>query len=137
MSHPQNSPRTVAAFTRLEMGSDGTGVLTSDSTGNLRYSKGISISGETSDVITQNSTGLLLSGGIALSGEETDVITQNSTSVLFAGGIQVSGETNATLSGLSTGVVAVAVKIGAQWLTSNSTGILLDGALLATAGDIA
>jgi len=133
MSHPQNSYRGAGAKERFEIGAN---VLTGNATG-LLLSAGLALSGEETDVITQNSTAVFLAGGLALSGEATDVITQNSTSVNFSAAIKVSGQANATVSGLSTGVVVTAIKVGAQWLTSNSTGILLGGALIATAGDIA
>jgi hypothetical protein len=129
MSHPQNSYRGAFAKERIEAGN---GVITGNSTGNLFFSAGIALSGEETDVITQNSTALLLAGGLALSGEETDIITQNSTSVNFAGGIKVSGKANAVVTGLSTGIVVTAVKIGAKWLTANSTGLLIDGVLIDT-----
>ena len=95
MARSQNTPRENLAVKRLEFATSGTGVLVSDSTGNLRISKGLLLSGETSDTITQNSTALLLSAGIALSGEETDIITQDSTAVKFAAGVVLSGQGSA------------------------------------------
>lgn len=156
MSRSQNTPRESLTVRRLEFGTSGTGVLITDSTGNLRISKGILLSGETTDaitqnttavfltgglalsgestdVITQNSTAVFLAGGLAISGEATDVITQNSTSVNFAGGIKVSGQANGVMTALSTGVVLSAIKIGAHWLSANSTGLLIGAAQISTA----
>jgi len=133
MSHPQNSYRGDFAKERIEVGgASGTSVLTANTTG-LLLSKGLALSGESTDVITQNSTALFLAGGLALSGEATDIITQNSTSVNFAAGIKVSGQANAVMTGLSTGVVLTAIKIGAHWLTANSTGLLIGAGQISTA----
>lgn len=133
MAHPQSSPRGNVAHKRIEIGTDGTAVLTTNSTGTLLISKGIAIGGETADTIDQNSTALLLSAGLALSGETTDIITQNSTSVNFAGGIKVSGQANGVMTALSTGVVLTAIKLGTFWLEANSTGLTIGGAQVSTA----
>ena len=136
MTHPQNSPRGARSFQYVEISSSGTGSIQTDSTGNINLTKGLSLSGEETDIITQNSTALFLASGLALSGEATDIITQNSTSVNFSAGIKVSGQENAIMTGLSTGVVLTAIKLGDFWLGANSTTLTIDGAQIATAGDV-
>ena len=101
MAHPQSTPRGNKATQRLDIGA---GYVTADSTGNLLFSAGIAFSGESSDIITQNSTALLLSAGLALSGEETDIITQNSTALFLASGLALSGEATDIITQNSTAV---------------------------------
>jgi len=101
MSHPQNSYRGAFAKERIEVGG---GNITGDTTGNLTLSAGLTLSGEATDTITQNSTALLLSAGLALSGETTDIITQNSTALLLAGGLAISGEATDVITQNSTAV---------------------------------
>ena len=105
MAHPQSSPRGHFAKERIDVGG---AQITADTTGNLELNAGLSLSGETTDTITQNSTAVLFAAGIALSGETTDVITQNSTGVKLAGGIWLGGETAA-----------------ADLINQNSTGVIL------------
>lgn len=179
MARPQNSPKGYFAKQRIDIGG---AQLTYDSTGNLRLNAGLALSGETTDVVTQNSTAIMLAGGIALSGQAVAnailqdstavklpdglslsgqgsanailqdstavkipdglslsgkasslAITQNSTSVNVPGGLKVSGQANAIMTGLSTGVVLTAIKIGAHWLTANSTGLKIGANQVTTA----
>ena len=130
----QNTGRESLAVRQLVLATNGTGKLDADSTGNLRYSKGLALSGETTDVITQNSTALLLAGGLALSGEATDVITQDSTAVIFAGAVRITAA-SAVLSGRkapgtlmmvgnSTGNMLAVNTTGTTWKYLNVTSVL-------------
>ena len=134
MARSQNTPRENLIVRRLEMASNGTGVFTSDSTGNLRFSKGLALSGETTDVITQNSTALLLAAGLALSGESTDIITQDSTAVIIPAAIRITAA-SAVLSGRkspgtlmmvgnSTGNMLAVNTTGTTWKYLNVTSVL-------------
>lgn len=134
MSRSQNTPRENLTVRRLEFGTSGTGVLITDSTGNLRVSKGILLSGETADAITQNSTGLLLSAGIALSGETTDIITQDSTALIVPSALRLTAA-SAALSGRkgpgtlmmvgnSTGNMLALNTTGTTWKYLNVTSVL-------------
>ena len=131
MAHPQSSPRGYFAKDRIDCGG---AQLTNDSSGNLLLNAGLALSGETTDVITQNSTALLLSGGLALSGEETDVITQNSTGLLLSGGIALSGEETDVITQDSTAViVAGGITLSGQAsslaITQDATAVSVPGQL--------
>ena len=95
MARSQNTPRESLAAKQLELTTDGTAVLSTNSTGNLLLSKGLALSGESADAITQNSTALFLAGGLAISGESTDIITQDSTAVKMSAGLSLSGQGSA------------------------------------------
>ena len=113
MAHPQSSPRGYVAKQRIDVAG---AQATADTTGNLRLNAGLALSGETTDIITQNSTALLLAGGLALSGETTDVITQNSTAVAMPSGL--------TLKNLSA-APATRYAPGSAVFVTNSTGSMI------------
>jgi len=107
--------------------------MTQDASQNVLFAAGIALSGKSTAVLTEDSSqNVLLANGLALSGEATDIITQNSTSVNFAGGVKVSGQANGVMTALTTGVVLTAIKIGAHWLTANSTGLLIGAGQITT-----
>lgn len=133
MARSQNTPRETLATRHLEIGTNGTGSIEADSTGNLKVTKGLALSGQGgANAITQNSTGVKLPDGLALSGKVV-YVTQNSTSVNIPIGLKVSGQANGVMTALSTGVVLTAIKIGAHWLTANSTGLKIGANQITTA----
>lgn len=123
--HPQNSHRGMFSKSAIAVGStgifspiysDGTAIMTFESTGNLNLVAGVSLSGSGKD-ITQDSTGVLdIPAGILPSSKSTAAITGDSTGVVLAAGALT------ILSG-STGVI----------LAANSTGFTIDGAQISTA----
>lgn len=129
MAHPQSSPRGYIAKQRIDVGG---AQITVDTSDNLLLSAGLALSGEETDIITQNSTALLLSGGLALSGEETDVITQDSTAVKFSAGVALSGQasSNAITQNSTAVTIPDGLYLSAQSTnptTQNSTGVLFAG----------
>lgn len=96
MAHPQNSPRGLFAKRSI---------ILADASGNTV-------------TLTNGASGLLLSGGLALSGEATDIITQNSTAVTFPSQIRLSG-TSRFIVANSTGLL-----IGGRYISTNTTGNL-------------
>ena len=123
--HAQNSHRGLFSKSAIVVGStgifsniysDGTAIMTFESTGNLNLVAAISLSGSGKD-ITQDSTGQLdIPAGILPSSKSTAEITGDSTgAVLASGGL--------TIYSGSTGVV----------LAANSTGLTIDAAQISTA----
>ena len=131
MARPQNSPRGLFAKEKIYITSAGntSAQMTADTSGNLKLNAGLLLSGETSDVITQDSTGVLLSAGIALSGQASSrALTQNSTaSMIFP--VETSIPTSRVVGGVcfvsnSTGKMLAYHSTGTTWLYANSTSIL-------------
>lgn len=76
--------------------------------------------------IDTNSTALLLSKGASLSGKSTGVMTHDSTGrLILSHGIKVSNAAGGLLTANSTALIIPAIKIGAlaSYITVNSTGI--------------
>jgi len=134
MPHPQNSPRGLIGKKRIDVDelfftdySQNTATITISTTGNLRLAGGLSLSGETTDVITQDSTAVKLAAGIVLSGQgSANAITQNSTAVTIPDGIYLSGKSTNPTTQNSTGVLfAGQVRVGGtNYFGANTTGYL-------------
>jgi len=118
MSHIQSSPRGAFGKERIEIDDQ---VLTGNSTA-LLLSGGLALGGESTDIITQNSTALLLSAGLALSGEETDVITQNSTAVAFPSGVGLKAVTTVPTTRYAPGAVVFVGNSTGNLIALNTTG---------------
>ena len=92
MEHPQNSPRGLFAKKRIDAGSQS---------------------------LTYNSTGLILGGALFVSGQTTvGKVSANSTAlVLPATGFQMAALSSLKVTSNSTGI-----KIGARYISTNTTG---------------
>lgn len=94
MAHPQNSPRGFFAKARVDFPA-----------------------AESS--LTYNSTGIIFSGALFVNGEAAvGKITANSTALVFpASGVQMAALTSLKITSNSTGI-----KIGARYISTNTTG---------------
>ena len=118
MAHPQNSVRGL--FRKGAIGVGSTGIFA------LNYSEGTAI-------MTSDSTGVLsLVGGIKPTGQANAKITGNSTGALVAGSIFPSGGAIG-ITGNSTAIVVPVLYVGAMALAANSTGLTIAGAQISTA----
>ena len=135
MSRSQNTPRESLTTKRLVIASNGTSVLENNSTGNLKISKGLALSGEATDYITQDSTAVKFAAGIVLSGQgSANAITQNSTAVAFPDGISLNsisavlsgrkGPGHVVFVGNSTGNMLAVNTTGTTWKYLNVTSVL-------------
>lgn len=122
--HPQNSHRGMFSKSAIAVGStgifspvysDGTAVMTFESTGGLNLVGTLSLGGSGED-IAQDSTGIDLPGTFTLSGSAGKDISQDSTGALLI-------PTTLSLLAGSTAVV----------LAANSTGLTIDSAQISTA----
>jgi hypothetical protein len=126
MARAQNSFRGLFAKQRIDVSAAGgvyagsysssTSLLSADSTG-LQVAGGIKISRKANAVVTGNATGVLVVGGLQLSGKTGPKLTANSTAII-ASKLLING-TSRLISSNSTGI-----KIGARYLTTNTTGNL-------------
>ena len=116
--HPQGSTRGLLYKGAIGFGStgifalnysEGTAVLTSDSTGIVSFAGGVQPSGQANAKLTGNSTGVVAAASIFPSGGSLG-ITADSTAVTIADGIL----------------------IGAHYLTANSTGLLIGAGQITT-----
>ena len=118
MAHPQNSVRGLLYKGALGFGS--TGVFA------LNYSEGTA-------VLTSDSTGILsLVGGIQPSGQANAKLTGNTTGVIAAGSVFPSGGAVGVTAN-STAIVVPVLYVGAMALAANSTGLTIAGAQINTA----
>jgi hypothetical protein len=92
MAHPQNSARGLFAKQAIDIGAQS---------------------------LTVNSTGHIFEGALFVSGQTTrGKISANSTSLILPGTLSITGAAaGATITANSTGI-----KIGAMYITTNSTG---------------
>ena len=118
MAHPQNSVRGL--FRKGAIGFGSTGLFA------LNYSEGTA-------VMTSDSTGVVsLVGGIQPTGQANAKLTGNSTGLIAAASIFPSaGAIGITAN--STGIVVPILYIGAMALAANSTGVTIAGAQISTA----
>jgi hypothetical protein len=118
VARPQNSARGNVAKAKFIIPTGG-GIRADD------YST-------TSDLVTANSTALLIAGGIRLSGQAF-YLTGNATGNKFSGALYLSNKTAHSLKGTSTGFKSsggiTLSNRTARSLTANSTAIILSGAL--------
>lgn len=134
MAHPQNSPRGLIGKKRIDVDelfftdySTGTAAITISTTGNLLLVGGLALSGESTDIITQDSTAVKLSAGIVLSGQgSANAITQNSTGVTIPDGMYLSGQSTNVMTQNSTGTLfAGQIRVGgSNYIGGNTTGYL-------------
>ena len=98
-------------------------------------SVGLALSGEATDIITQDSTAVKLAAGIVLSGQgSANAITQNSTAVAFPDGISLNsisavlsgrkGPGHVVFVGNSTGNMLAVNTTGTTWKYLNVTSVL-------------
>lgn len=115
MAHPQNSPRGYASYRRVDIG----GVTQTYNSTALILSGGIRLNDKASGLLTSNSTGVNFPGSLFLGGQATvGKITANSTAIVLpATGLQLAALTTLKITSNSTGV-----KIGAKYISGNSTG---------------
>jgi hypothetical protein len=119
MARPQNSYRGRFSKQAIDFPASG-GILFTD------YSS-------SSNLITANSTGLVLAGGIRISSKANATLTGNTTGLVVAGAIRVSNKSTAVISGNSTGIVVNgAIRVSNKStavISGNSTGVLVNGKL--------
>lgn len=115
MAHPQSSPRGFIAKARIDAGSQS---VTYNSTG-LILAGALYLSGKSNTKLTANTTGVIASGAVFVSGQTTvGKITANSTAlVLPATGLQMAALSSLKITSNSTGI-----KIGARYISTNTTG---------------
>ena len=115
MAHPQGTPRGHIATQRLSIG---TGNIQADSTGNMKLSAGLYLSGQTAEPVAQNSTGFLFPDQIRVDGAR--YIGANSTGFLITAETALpatdGGGYKLTLVVNSTGVAGLAINTtGTTW----------------------
>lgn len=115
MAHPQNSPRGYFSKKRIDIG----GVEQTYNSTALLLSVGIRLNGKAAGLLTSNSTGVNFPGSIFLGGQATvGKVTANSTAIVLpATGIQMAALTSLKVTSNSTGI-----KIGARYISTNTTG---------------
>ena len=110
MVHTQNTPRGLLVKQAIGFGStgifatnysEGTAIMTCDSTGVVDFAGSISIGGS-GENIAQDSTGIDLPGTLTLGGEAGEDISQDSTGLDLPGTLTLGGQAGKDISQNST-----------------------------------
>lgn len=112
--HPQNSPRGLFSKRGVTIGGQ---AVTGNSSG-VTFPGYVRTSSKSTGQLSSNSTGALITGALFISAKSTGKLSANSTAILVpASGFQMAALTSLKITSNSTGV-----RIGARYISTNTTG---------------
>jgi hypothetical protein len=117
-----NNSTALLVSKGLSLSGYSTGVVTHDSTGNLIANGKVKIADKAGGLLNANATSLLLPGTLKLSGKSTGYMSHDSTGTLkLSGALKLSGKSTGSMTHNSTGSLVLS---GGIKLSGKSTGLL-------------